>query len=757
MVGNSKGLAFSEASVLVLSDAHQILCSLDLVSTFSENGMLAFCTVAACAIAQYKNPSLSIPIRIKDLISRMTLEEKIGQMACIDGRFKLAPDFGKNLPGSVICLFGEPSQEAFDLARASPLQIPLLMGVDAIHGHSFWRGATIFPVQLALACSWNPLLVQKVAAATADEMAFTGVTWTFSPVLCIARDLRWGRVDETFGEDPFLISELGTAMIRGYETHGVMATAKHFVGYGETQGGRDASEADLSFRKLNSYFLRPFEAAVRAGVGTIMSSYQGIDGIPPIMHRWLLRTKLKGEWKFDGFVVTDWNSLGDAVNLQRLAPSFSSAAARSIMSGIDMFMTTPEFFDAAIDAVETGLLDIEYVDAAVERILRKKFELGLFENDRRVNVTRVSMQSRSHRDLALEAARQSLVLLQNDGILPLSPATEASILVVGANFEDWIAQNGDWSLGSGQDFRGQQPRDLTTVVLAGMSGRFTKATVTADRTVNWGASDPDLDRVLLLARKADLVLAVVGDHPKYIGERKSTATLELQCAQSLLLKGLANLTTPLIIDVISSKPLVLPKAALRRASAIIQQFSPGMLGGWAFAEVLAGDCNPGGRLPISIPRHVGQLPVFYNRVRGAHAVDYADMRGDAEWPFGFGLTYSTFEYVNASLDKRLYGKEDDIAIVVWVRNTSERDGVEVVQAYVADLITSATWPAQELKGYARMSIAAGKIAAAKIVVRAAECSIVNAEGVRVVEPGEFEMRVGASSTAIHFKIQFTIA
>jgi beta-glucosidase len=320
-----------------------------------------------------------------------------------------------------------------------------------------------------------------------------------------------------------------------------------------------------------------------------------------------------------------------------------------------------------------------------------------------------------------------------------------------------IAQNGDWSLGSGQDFRGEQPRNFTTVVLDALVARFEKAKIESDRTVNWERPGTNFAEILDLARSVDIVIAVVGDIPKYIGEYKSTATLELQGPQKDLLKELAELSTPLIIDIISSKPLVLPKSAIAHASAIIQQFSPGMLGGAAFARVLAGDVNPSGKLPISIPYHVGQLPVYYNTVRGAHASGYVDTRTGARWSFGYGLSYSIFQYLNATINGNLFGKEDDIVVVVRIQNNSPRTGIETVQLYVADLITSATWPEHELKAYKRVEIKGNSVVDVELKIKASDCSIVNAGGERVVEPGKFMFRVGPSSSNLAFELPATIA
>ncbi|WP_258229321.1 glycoside hydrolase family 3 protein, partial [Arthrobacter sp. HMWF013] len=338
--------------------------------------------------AAYTNPALAIPERVADLLGRMTLEEKVGQMLQLDARGDLEDLVLGKLAGSLLHASPERIHEARKFVLTTRLQIPLLMADDCIHGHSFWPGATIFPTQLAMACTWDPALVERGARATAVEVASTGLHWTFSPVLCISRDLRWGRVNETFGEDPHLIGALGKAMIRGYQGNGlkdstaVLATAKHFAGYSETQGGRDASEADLSRRKLRSWFLPPFKDAVEAGCRTFMLGYQAIDGVPVTANKWLLNDVLKGEWGFTGTLVTDWDNVGRMVWEQKVCEDHVHAATVAVEAGNDLVMTTPQFFEGAQTAVTRGDLDEDLIDDAVRRLLTLKFELGLFEDPR---------------------------------------------------------------------------------------------------------------------------------------------------------------------------------------------------------------------------------------------------------------------------------------------------------------------------------------------------------------------------------------
>src|SRR5690349_23386635 len=376
----------------------------------------------------YQDPALPVAERVADLVGRMTLEEKVGQMMQLNAQGGVE-DLVLNLHvGSILHTSPERVREAHELTRRTRLGIPLLVAEDCIHGHSFWEGATIFPTQLGMAASWDAELLERVARATAVEVAATGVHWTFSPVLCITRDLRWGRVSETFGEDPHLIGELASAMVRGYQGDGlddptaILACAKHFAGYSETQGGRDASEADISRRKLRAWFLPPFERVAREGCASFMLGYQSIDGVPITINNWLLGEVLRGEWGYTGTLVTDWDNVGRMVWEQHVCADYTEAATAAVKAGNDMVMTTPGFFHGALLAIERGLMAESDLDRAVSRILRLKFEFGLFENPRLPDAERIEtvIGSVEHVALNLEVARRSLVLLQNDGTLPLA-------------------------------------------------------------------------------------------------------------------------------------------------------------------------------------------------------------------------------------------------------------------------------------------------------------------------------------------------
>ncbi|MFJ4165402.1 glycoside hydrolase family 3 N-terminal domain-containing protein [Microbacterium sp. NPDC089698] len=730
----------------------------------------------------FRDPSLGTAERVADLLGRMTVEEKVGQMLQLDARDDLHDHVRRRHVGSILHTSPERILEANRLTAETRLRIPLLVGEDCIHGHSFWPGATIYPTQLGLAATWDPALIERVARATAEEVAATGIHWTFSPVLCIARDLRWGRISETFGEDPFLIGELASAMVRGYQGEGledptaILATAKHFAGYSETQGGRDASEADISRRKLRSWFLPPFERVAREGCRTFMLGYQTTDGVPITVNDWLLSDVLRGEWGYTGTLITDWDNVGRMVWEQRVQPDYAHAAAAAVTAGNDMVMTTPHFYEGALEAVQQGMLGPEAFDAAVARILTLKFDLGLFEDPRLPSPgLEAVVGSAAHSALNLEAARRSIVLLENDGVLPLgggAPLAETDpvrVAVVGPLADDAQTQLGDWAGGSGQaGWLDGQPREMITTVLDGLravEGLAVRHAHGADiltleddplgatfpdgqprpPVVVPAASDPRLlAEAVSAADAADVVVAVVGDRIELVGEGRSTATLELIGAQNALIDALIASGTPVVLVLLASKPLVLPPSAAK-AAAVIWAANPGMQGGRAIAELITGAIEPSGRLPISFARHVGQQPTYYNQIRGQHGTRYADLTQAPAWAFGDGLSFTTVEYSALALVSSALAADDTIVAEVTVANRGARPVRETVQVYVRDVVTSASWTDKELKAYRQVELAPGESARVRLDLPVADCTIVDAAGVRRVEPGAFELLVGPSS------------
>ena len=698
------------------------------------------------------------------------------------------------------------------------LGIPLVIGDDCIHGYSFWPGATIFPEQLGMATTWDSEKVQAAGRATAEEVSATGVHWTFSPVLCIARDTRWGRVGETFGEDPYLIGEMASSIVKGYQggakageplaKDAILACAKHFAGYSETQGGRDASEADLSHRKLESWFLPPFERVAKEGCGTFMLGYESIEGVPVTFNKWLLSDKLRGAWNYQGTLITDWDNVGRSVWEQKVKPDHVQAAADAVKSGNDLVMTTPKFYEGAIEAVKTGLLDESLIDAAVARILALKFRLGLFEDPRLPDQKRIDavIGSEEHQQLNLEVAREAVALLKNDGSLPFNVAGAKRIAVVGPLADDAQTQLGDWAGSSGQInwMPDGHPREMITTVLDGFKQLAPEGCeVVYSRGANIVDLVPDpegefypdgqprpkigvsakIDRALLdeaveNARKSDLIVAVVGDVIQAIGEGCSTATLELLGGQNTLIDALSNVARetgkPFVVVLVSSKPQVLPASVIgtngvivdetpaEGTSALLWAPSPGMKGGQAIAEIILGETEPSGRLPITFPRHAGQLPVYYNQIRGQHGNRYADLTQNPAFAFGEGLSYTTFEYGDPTItnvsESGIFAETDTVHAEITLTNTGDRKGTEVVQLYIGDIVTSYSWTDRELKAFQRVELEPGKSKTVAFDIPVSDCTIVDSEANRIVEPGEFEVLIGRSSRREHLKrTTFTVA
>lgn len=777
-------------------------------------------TIENTANLPYKNPELPTEERIADLLGRMTLEEKVGQMMQLDARSGDLDDLIVNKHvGSILHTSPSDLPKAVETVNTKTrLGIPLVIGDDCIHGYSFWPGATIFPEQLGMATTWDSEKVQAAGRATAEEVSTTGVHWTFSPVLCIARDTRWGRVGETFGEDPYLIGEMASSIVKGYQggakageplaKDAILACAKHFAGYSETQGGRDASEADLSHRKLESWFLPPFERVAKEGCGTFMLGYESIEGVPVTFNKWLLSDRLRGAWNYQGTLITDWDNVGRSVWEQKVKPDYVQAAADAVKSGNDLVMTTPKFYEGAIEAVKTGLLDESLIDAAVARILALKFRLGLFEDPRLPDQERINavIGSEEHQQLNLEVAREAVALLKNNGSLPFNATGAKRIAVVGPLADDAQTQLGDWAGSSGQInwMPDGHPREMITTVLDGfkqLSPEGCEVVYSRGANIVDLVPDPEgefypdgqprpkigvsakLDRALLdeaveNARQSDLIVAVVGDVIQAIGEGCSTATLELLGGQNALIDALSNVARetgkPFVVVLVSSKPQVLPASVIgtngvivdetpaEGTSALLWAPSPGMKGGQAIAEIILGETEPSGRLPITFPRHAGQLPVYYNQIRGQHGNRYADLTQDPAFAFGEGLSYTTFEYGEPTVtnvpESGMFAETDTVHAEITLTNTGDRKGTEVVQLYIGDIVTSYSWTDRELKAFQRVELEPGESETVAFDIPVSDCTIVDSEANRIVEPGEFEVLIGHSSRREDLKrTTFTVA
>ena len=692
----------------------------------------------------------SVQTKVEALLGRMTLEEKVAQMIQVPyamvGRDE-ALKWAQRGAGSFLHVLGDDAREVQQAALHSRLGIPVLFGIDAIHGHGLNDHATIFPTQLAAACSWNTAVVREMGRVTAREVASDGLHWTFSPVLCLGRDTRWGRVDETFGEDPFLAGTLGAAIIEGYQgddlttDDSILACAKHYIGYGEATGARDAVDTSITWRRLRETFLPPFAMAVKAGCATFMTAYGSIDGTPFTASRKALTDILRGELGFDGFVVTDWDNAQNLVSRQFVCEDLKEASRVTAQAGNDMIMTSLGFYDAAIEAVRRGSLEEKLIDDAVRHILTVKFRMGLFEHPEKKGVPGC-IGCDAHHQSALNAARESVTLLRNGGVLPLDPKAIKKIAVIGPNADDVRAQYGDWTY-----FTHPLPDPLHTpvrpyvTVLEGIQAIAKAYGFEAAYAKGCGilASDADdLPGAVETAKDCDAVVLVLGDNFDQNGETKDRADLALSGRQMELFRALKALNRPLITVLLSGKPLCVGEAA-EGSDAFVCAFNGGQFGGQAVAEALFGLISPKGRLPISFPVHSGQVPVHYSSLPGWHGGKYMDMPEAPLFAFGEGLGYTTFRYDDLAFDA------DALKACVTVTNTGETAGCETVQVYFRDCVSRVITPVKRLIAFEQVDLAPGERMTLTFRFDRKDFSYVNPEEETVTDPGEFVLMVGHSS------------
>ena len=689
-----------------------------------------------------------IASRVNDLISQMTPEEKIAQMLQVsyaNCTREEALEWARKGAGSFLHVLGDDAREVQRTALQTRLGIPVIFGIDAVHGHCLNREATIFPSQLSMACSFNRELVKSIGRATAKEVAADGLHWTFAPILCLGRDLRWGRVDETFGEDPYLSGELGAAIIRGYQgdtldaDDSILACAKHYIGYGDAVGGRDSCDTEMTFRKLRDTFLPPFRKAVEAGCATFMTSYGSIDGTPFTVCPKALRDILRDELGFEGFVVTDWDNVNSLVNKQFVCEDVAEASVAAAKAGNDMMMRTLEFYDAACQAYHDGRLSETVLDEAVRHILTIKVKMNLFEHPEK-NGDAGWIGCEAHRALALQAARESIVMLKNENqTLPIRQAKK--IAVIGPNADDIRTQYGDWTYFTHphtdpMDIEPQRPYVTT---LEGMREAFKEAEIVYHQGCAMTASQQDdIPGAVEAAKGCDAIVLVLGDNVYLAGEQKDRADLSLSGRQTELIRALSQLNIPLTLVLMTSKPLTIPEEA-ELADAVLFAFNGGMYGGRAVAEVLAGRVNPVGRLPITVPHHVGQVPAFYNALPGWHGGKYVDQPEAPLFAFGEGIDYTAYQHSHLAFDP------ETLHLSVDVTNTGAIDGIETVQVYFRDVVASIMTPVKQLIAFEKVALAAGETKTVSIQLSKEDFSLVNAQEERVVEPGRFVVMVGHSS------------
>lgn len=687
--------------------------------------------------------------RVEQLIQKMSLEEKVAQMVQVPyamvGREE-ALKWAKRGAGSFLHVWGDAAREVQHVALKSGHGIPVIFGIDAIHGHGLNDKATIFPTQLAMACSWNREMIKKMGRITAKEVAADGLHWTFSPVLCLARDTRWGRVNETFGEDPYLAGELGAAIIKGYQgekgsdkQQSILACAKHYIGYGEAVGARDSCDTEMTYRKMKEVFLPPFKKAIDAKCATIMTAYGSMDGMPFTVNKKALKDILRDELGFKGFVVTDWDNVNSLVSNQHVAADVSEASKMTAEAGNDMIMKSLEFYEAAISLVKEGKMDEAVIDEAVRNILNVKWEMGLFEQPEK-EIDPACIGCKDHLDFNKEIAKECVVLLKNDKVLPLA-SNMKKIAVIGPNADDVKAQYGDWAYFThpNPDPTRKPVKPYTTILegLKEQAGKEVEVSYCKGCCVLDDPSD-DLEAAKTLAAKSDVIVFVVGDMIDQTGEQKDRANLELSGKQLELFRKLKETGKKIVTVLVSSKPLCVEEV-VKGSDAFIVAFNGGMFGGLAVAEVLLGKTNPSGKLPISFPRHSGQIPVYYNYLPGWHGDKYMDLPKQPLFTFGQGLSYTSFEYGPMQVD------EKTLQVSVDITNTGDRDGAEIVQLYFNDKVSSVMTPVKQLVRFEKVFLKAGEKKTVSFKLTPDDFSIVNYDEKRVVEAGEIELMIGKSS------------
>lgn len=715
--------------------------------------------VGALAAALVLAPRSATPAddgaqRIDALLARMTLEDKVGQLQQLDGLAEgdYRPEHPelvrKGLLGATLNVRGAARTNRLQriALEESRLGIPLLFGFDVIHGYR-----TIFPIPLGQAASWDPEAVERAAAVAAAEARAVGLRWTFAPMLDIARDPRWGRIAEGAGEDPYLASAMARAQVHGYQGGDgsapgkLMACAKHWVAYGAAESGRDYNTVDVSERTLREIYFPPFKAAVDAGVGSVMSAFNDLDGVPASANPFTLTQVLRGEWGFDGFVVSDYESVKELI-AHGAADGEPEAALAALGAGVDLEMVSRLYVRHVPELVRGGRLRADVLDQAVRRLLRAKQRLGLFEHPYTDEVPESDVLARpEYLAHARALAARSFVLLENDGgLLPLRKDLR-KLAVIGPLADDRKVPLGSWS-GDGRE-------QDTVSVLAGLRAAVKPGVdvVYAKGCEIDGTSDAGFAEALAAARGADAAVVVVGEHADMSGEAASRASLDLPGRQLDLIQALATTGTPLVVVLMNGRPLTLGAVAAH-APAILETWFPGTQAGHAVADVLFGDVAPGGKLPATFPRAVGQVPLYYNHKRTGrppsaekYTSKYLDVPVTPLYPFGFGLSYTTFQLSDVRLGATRIPPDGTLDVAVDVANVGPRAGDEVVQLYVTDVAASVTRPVKELKGFARVALAPGETRRVAFRLGPRELGFLDRDLRFTVEPGRFKVMVGQSS------------
>lgn len=736
---------------------------------------VAALSLTACG-TKNTNADLEIENKVEALLGKMTLEEKLGQMNQLSpwDFNELAGKVRKGEVGSILnytdsALVNKIQRVAVEESR---LGIPLLVSRDVIHGYK-----TIFPIPLGQAATFNPQIVERGARVAAVEASADGIRWTFAPMIDISRDPRWGRIAESCGEDPYLTSVMGTAMIKGFQGSSLnsptsmAACAKHFVAYGASEGGKDYNSTFVPERVLRNVYLPPFKAAVDAGCATFMTSFNDNDGVPGTANKFVLKDILRDEWKFDGMVVTDWASAAEMINHGFCADG-KDAAEKSVNAGVDMDMVSETFIKNLKRSLEENVVSMQAIDNAVRNILRLKFRMGLFDNPYIATPQRVKY-AEEHLKAAKEAVEQSVILLKNsNGTLPLTDNVR-TIAVVGPMADAPYEQLGTWV------FDGEKEHTVTPLkAIKEMYGDKVNVIFEPALAYSRDKDRSGIVKAVSAARRADAVIVFVGEESILSGEAHSLANLDLQGAQSELIKSLSAVGKPLVTVVMAGRQLTIGKE-VEASDAVLYSFHPGTMGGPAIADILFGKVNPSAKTPVTFPRMTGQLPMYYahnNTGRPANPTEmlideipveagqtsvgcrsfYLDAGDTPLFPFGYGLSYTTFEYSNLKLASDMLTVGGELLVTVDLKNTGRYDGVEVVQLYIQDKIGSVTRPVKELKAFRRVALKAGKSMVVSFSLPVSELAFWGYDMTYGVEPGDFRLWVGTSS-AEGLSADFTVA
>lgn len=717
---------------------------------------------------------------IDQLMKKMTLEEKIGQLnlpvtgEITTGQAK-SSDVAKRIRnGEVGGLFNLKGVERIrevqrQAVEESRLGIPLLFGMDVIHGYE-----TIFPIPLGLSCTWDMKAIEESARIAAVEASADGISWTFSPMVDVSRDPRWGRVSEGNGEDPFLGAAIARAMIRGYQgkdmsrNDEIMACVKHFALYGASEAGRDYNTVDMSRQRMFNEYMLPYQAAVEAGVGSVMASFNEVDGVPATGSKWLMTDVLRKQWGFDGFVVTDYTGINEMID--HGMGDQQTVAALALNAGVDMDMVSDAFSGTLKKSVEEGKVSAAAIDAACRRILEAKYKLGLFDNPYKycdVNRPKKQIFTKEHRAIARKTASESFVLLKNEGVLPLSK--KGTIAVVGPLANTRSNMPGTWSVAAVLDNAPSLVEGLREVVgdrakvvtakgsnLIGDADYEKRATMFGRELHRDNRTDRELlDEALKVAAGADVIVAALGESSEMSGESSSRTNLEMPDVQRALLQELLKTGKPVVLVLFTGRPLVLTWEE-EHVPAILNVWFGGSEAAYAISDVLFGDVNPSGKLTATFPQNVGQIPLFYNHKNTGRPLqegrwfekfrsNYLDVSNGPLYPFGYGLSYTTFAYSDIHLSSTEMSADGELTATVTVTNTGSRDGAEVVQLYIRDLVGSVTRPVKELKGFEKIFLKAGESRKVSFSITPELLKFYNYDLQFVCEPGDFDVMIGGNS------------